>query len=101
MFMPTDGLAKLIILLVKLQGESNGAVKASKPAYLNSIMSLLVLVLNNHHIVRGERFSQRVFFRLFSGILCDYYDTGLAASDQNQEMMFIFAEKFLVLQPFH
>jgi CCR4-NOT transcription complex subunit 1 len=101
MFMPTDGLAKLIILLVKLQGESNGAVKASKSAYLNSIMSLLVLVLNNHHIVRGEQFNQRVFFRLFSGILCEYYDNSLNTSEQNQEMMFIFAEKFLVLQPFY
>jgi CCR4-NOT transcription complex subunit 1 len=101
MFMPTDGLAKLIILLVKLQGESNGAVKASKSAYLNSIMSLLVLVLNNHHIVRGEQFNQRVFFRLFSSILCEYYHNSLNTSDQNQEMMFIFAEKFLVLQPFH
>jgi CCR4-NOT transcription complex subunit 1 len=101
MFMPTDGLAKLIILLVKLQGEANGAVRASKAAYLSSIMSLLVLVLNNHHIVRGEQFNQRVFFRLFSSILCEYYDNGLTTSDQNQEMTFVFADKFLVLQPFH
>lgn len=96
-----DALAKLVVLLVKFQGESNGAVKASKPAYLNSILSLLVLVLNHHQVMRGEAFNQRVFFRLFSSILCEYSMSGLQRTEQHREMMFVFADKFISLQPKH
>ncbi|KAL1989410.1 hypothetical protein VTN96DRAFT_172 [Rasamsonia emersonii] len=98
-FLYIDALAKLVVLLVKFQGESTGAVKVSKSAYLNSILSLLVLVLNHHHVMRGEAFNQRVFFRLFSSILCEYALSGLQQSDQHQDMMFAFANKFLSLQP--
>ncbi|KAI9929149.1 hypothetical protein MW887_001553 [Aspergillus wentii] len=98
-FLYIDALAKLVILLVKFQGESTGAVKASKSAYLNSILSLLVLVLNHHHVMRGEAFNQRVFFRMFSSILCEYPMNELQHSDQHQSMMFAFANKFLSLQP--
>ncbi|OJJ51485.1 hypothetical protein ASPZODRAFT_393809 [Penicilliopsis zonata CBS 506.65] len=98
-FMYIDALAKLVVLLVKFQGESTGAVKANKPVYLNSVLSLLVLVLNHHQVMRGEAFNQRVFFRLFSGILCEYSMNGLQQSEHHQEMMLAFANKFLSLQP--
>ncbi|KAK2750994.1 hypothetical protein FQN57_000069 [Myotisia sp. PD_48] len=100
-FLYIDALAKLVILLVKFQGESSGAVKASKPVYLNSILSLLVLVLNHHQVMRGDTFNQRVFFRLFSSILCEYAASGLAESEQHKDMMIVFADKFLSLQPKH
>lgn len=98
-----DALAKLVILLVKYQGESEGPVKRSKPAYLNSILSLIVLVLNHHHVIRGERFNQKLFFRLFSTILCDYHMMHVRSSDaeQDQEMMLVFGNVFLTLQPVH
>jgi CCR4-NOT transcription complex subunit 1 len=94
-----DALAKLVVLLVKFQGETAGAPTASKSVYFNSILSLLVLVLNHHHVMRGEAFNQRVFFRLFSSILCEYSMNDLQHSDQHQEMMFALANKFLSLQP--
>lgn len=96
-----DALAKLVVLLVKYQGEANGAVKASKPAYLNSILSLIVLVLNHHHVMRGEHFNQRVFFRLFSSILCEYNAVGRQGTDQDQEIMLVFANRFLGLRPLY
>jgi CCR4-NOT transcription complex subunit 1 len=96
-----DALAKLIVLLVKYQGEANGAVKGNKPAYLNSILALIVLVLNHHHVMRGERFNQRVFFRLFSSVLCEYHAIGRQGPDQDHEMMLVFANIFLVLQPLY
>ncbi|WEW55069.1 CCR4-NOT core subunit cdc39 [Emydomyces testavorans] len=100
-FLYIDALAKLVILLVKFQGESDGAVKRSKPAYLNSILSLLVLVLNHHQVMRGDNFNQRVFFRLFSGILCEYAMNGLQHTEQHKEMMLVFSDKFMSLQPKH
>lgn len=98
-FLYIDALAKLVILLVKFQGESAGAVKANKSVYFNSILSLLVLVLNHHQVMRGEAFNQRVFFRMFSSMLCEYSMNGLQHTGQHQNMMFSFANKFLSLQP--
>ena len=98
-FLYIDALAKLVILLVKFQGESAGAVKANKSVYFNSILSLLVLVLNHHQVMRGEAFNQRVFFRLFSSVLCEYSLNGLQYTDQHRDMMFAVANKFLSLQP--
>lgn len=98
-FLYIDALAKLAVLLVKFQGESTGAAKANKPSYLNSVLSLLVLVLIHHQVMRGEAFRQRVFFRLFSSILCEYTMNGLQNSEAHKDMMFAFADKFLSLQP--
>jgi CCR4-NOT transcription complex subunit 1 len=98
-FLYIDALAKLVILLVRFQGENTGAVKANKATYFSSIMSLLVLVLNNHQVMRGEAFNQRVFFRLFSSILCEYSMNGLQHNEQHQGMIFALANKFLSFQP--
>ncbi|PLN79875.1 Ccr4-Not transcription complex subunit [Aspergillus taichungensis] len=98
-FLHVDALAKLVILLVKFQTESTESAKTNKSEYFNSILSLLVLVLNHHHTMRGEAFNQRVFFRLFSSILCEYSLNGLQNSEQHQAMMFALASKFLSLQP--
>ncbi|KMP07790.1 general negative regulator of transcription subunit 1 [Coccidioides immitis RMSCC 2394] len=100
-FLYIDALAKLVVLLVKFQGDGDGAVKKSKPSYLNSILSLLVLVLNHHQVMRGDNFNQRVFFRLFSGILCEYAMSGLQQREEHKEMMRVFSDKFLSLQPKH
>ncbi|RDW86405.1 CCR4-NOT core subunit CDC39 [Aspergillus mulundensis] len=98
-FLYIDALAKLVVLLVKFQGEGTGPMKTSKSAYFNSILSVLLLVLNHHQVMRGEAFNQRVFFRLFSSILCEYSMSGLQHSDQHQEMMFTLSNKLLSLQP--
>ncbi|KAJ6180807.1 hypothetical protein N7519_011268 [Penicillium mononematosum] len=98
-FLYIDALAKLVILLIRFQGESAGAVKANKATYFNSILSLLVLVLNHHQVMRGEAFNQRVFFRLFSSILCEYSMNGLQHTEQHQGMIFALANKFLSFQP--
>lgn len=96
-----DCLAKLIVLLVKNQGEAAGAVRGNKPAYMNSILSLLTLILNSHHVMRGERFNQRVFFRLFSSILCEWHDLAREGYAQDRDMMLVFADIFLMLEPRH
>ncbi|KAL8732911.1 MAG: hypothetical protein Q9166_002512 [cf. Caloplaca sp. 2 TL-2023] len=95
-YAPVDGLAKLIVLLVKHQGEADGAVKASKAGYMDSLLSLVILILNNHHVMRGEQFNQRVFFRLFSSVLCEWNDL---ARQHDREMILVFADAFLMLQP--
>ncbi len=94
-----DCLAKLIVLLVKNQGETDGAVRGCKAAYMNSILSIVALIFNNHHVIRGELFNQRVFFRLYSSILCDWHDFAREDYTQDRDMILVFADNFLILEP--
>lgn len=97
----TDSLAKLVVFLVLNQGEADGAVKADKAAYMDSILSIIVLILNNHHVMRGEQFNQRVFFRLFSSIMCEWHDLGWENYAQDRDMILVFAENLLAVEPRH
>ena len=99
-FFDVDALAKLIVLLVKNQGESIGSVQGNKAAYMNSILSLLVLILNNHHVMRGEQFNQRLFFRLFSSTFYYWHDLARGRNAQeDREMILVFAGILLLLDP--
>ena len=100
-FLLTDALARLIVLLVKFQGEATGAVEMRKVAYLSSILSVVVLVQNHHQVMRGDRFNQRVFFRLYSSLLCEYSVNNLQNMPEHQDMMLAFGDTFLALQPAH
>jgi len=100
-FFKCDSLARLIVLLVRNQGESNGAVRRNKAAYMDSILSTIVLLVNHHQVTQGERFNQRVFFRLLSSILCDWHDFGREGYAEDRDMLLVFADNFLTLGPRH
>jgi CCR4-NOT transcription complex subunit 1 len=98
-FLVVDALAKLIVLLVKYQADTGADDVTSKAKYLSSILSLVVLDLNHHHVMQGEHFNQRVFFRLFSSILCEYNSLHQHFADQHKHIMIAFANTFLAMQP--
>ena len=100
-FFKIDWLARLIVLLVKNQGEYNGSVKRDNVAYMDSILTILTLIINNHHVMQGERFNQRGFFRLLSSILCDWHDFGSEGDASDRDMLLVFADNFLMLTPYH
>ncbi|RFU35374.1 hypothetical protein B7463_g978, partial [Scytalidium lignicola] len=98
-YIPADSLAKLIVMLVKGL-EREGEVKGDKAAYLKSILSLVVLVLNHHHLVRGEHFNQRVFSRLLSSMLCEFQFIADELEDsERQQIILVIARVFLDLRP--
>ena len=67
-YKPIEALVRMIIIFLKShEDESDG--KSARTAFMDSILALGVLVLNNHHVKRGEMFNQRVFFRFFSLLL--------------------------------
>jgi len=98
-FSKTDALALLVILLVKYQGEENGAVKLSKAAYLESILLLVVLVVHNHQEIRGVNFNQRVFTRLFGSMLHNYAELRFQNSPEHVSFMLAFSKTMKALQP--
>jgi CCR4-NOT transcription complex subunit 1 len=98
----TDGLAKLIVHLLKHQGAHEHEIKSDKAAYLESVLSLIVLVLNQHHVMRGEAFNQKVFFRLFSTVLCELASGPEDFAEADRQRMFLkLGETFLTLNPSH
>lgn len=98
-FIPTDALAKLIVMLIRRR-EQEGEVKVDKAAFLKSIMSLIVLVLNHHHVMRGEQFNEKVFFRLFSMLLSEIGNSGDELSEaDHQEIVLVFAKILLDVRP--
>ena len=100
-YFPTDCIARFIVFLVGNHGDNHGVVKAEKAAFMDSILSIVVLLLNNHHIVRGEQFNQRVFFRLFSSILCEWHEFGREGYEQDRDIVLTFAETLLAIEPRH
>ena len=100
-FSKVDWLARLIVVAVKHQGETNGSVTRNKVAYMDSILAILTLIINNHHVMQGERFNQRGFFRLLSSILCDWHDFGREGNASDRDMLVVFANSFLMLTPHH
>ena len=98
-FFKIDCLSKLIVLLVRNQGETDGAVRLDKAKYMNSILAVINLIMNNHFVTRGERFNQRVFFRLLSSILSCWHDLGREGHDQDRDMLMVFADNFLMSTP--
>lgn len=100
-FSKVDWLARLIVVLVRSQGQVNGTAQGNKAAYMDSLLSLIILVMNNHHVERGEHFNQRAFFRLFSSILCDWHDFAREGHAQDRDMLLVFADNFLTLSPRH
>jgi CCR4-NOT transcription complex subunit 1 len=100
-YIPIDALAKLITTLVKGH-DQEGEVKNDKAAYLKLTLSIVVLVLNHHHVMRGEHFNQRVFFRLFSVMLCEFATYSDELSElERQEILLVFASKLIDLRPSH
>ncbi|PQE06470.1 hypothetical protein CJF32_00002382 [Rutstroemia sp. NJR-2017a WRK4] len=98
-YVPIDALAKLVSLLVKGY-EREGEVKPNRAAFLESILSVITLVLNHHHVMRGESFNQKVFTRLLSSMLCHLNNFAEELTDEeNNQIIITFADKLVKLQP--
>ncbi|KAH8917964.1 Not1-domain-containing protein, partial [Atractiella rhizophila] len=69
-FLSVDAFAKLIALMIKYQVDAGGNDhNRAKTHYLQKILSIVMLVLSNHHEDLGQHFQQKPFFRFFSSLL--------------------------------
>ncbi|KAL2127631.1 hypothetical protein VTI74DRAFT_10380 [Chaetomium olivicolor] len=99
-YQPIEALVKMIIIFVKSHQDSEDKEQASGVAFLDSILALGVLVLNNHHVKRGENFNQRVFFRFLSLILHEVTDlAGHLPESDYQQIILKFAARLYDLRP--
>lgn len=77
-FQPIDALSKLIVLLVKYNGDAG----AAKVHYLSKVVSIVTLVIAHAHEEQGADFYQKPFFRFFSSLFSDLHtlETNLQSS---------------------
>lgn len=101
-YIATDGLAKLIIAFFKVQPEEEAQdSQSARVSFLNSVWALAVMVLNHHHVKRGEHFNQRVFYRFFSALLHEVSTLSEQLSDlAKAQIVLKFAARLNDLGPF-
>lgn len=99
-YVAVDALAKLIIVMVIHQAPVDGDIQPNKAKSLEGIVRLVILVMNEHHNKQRERWNGRVYFRLFSTLLCEIHDhRDLLTLKQMKEMNEVFATALLIMQP--
>ncbi|KID92846.1 CCR4-Not complex component, Not1 [Metarhizium guizhouense ARSEF 977] len=95
-YVMVDALAKLISMFISMNEDAS----TSRASFLDSVLVLITLVLNHHHVKRGEQLNQRVFFRLLSMLLHEVHNESENLSEQEQRnMMLKFAARFNDLGP--
>lgn len=90
-----DALATLISIFINVFKTAG-----SRSEFLDSILALITLVLNHHHVKRGDLFNQRVFFRLLSTLLHQVLAVVEDVTDEERnDMLVSFARRFAALGP--
>lgn len=99
-YLYTDALAKLIAYLLVFRGQAEGGAPINRAKSLDAILRVIALLMNDQQTKQRERWSRRVYFRLFSSLLCEI--RGLRqhlGPQQEQELTMRFAKFLLVIQP--
>ncbi|KAK2591660.1 CCR4-NOT core subunit cdc39 [Conoideocrella luteorostrata] len=89
-----DAVSKLISVFMNVQDE------VSRASFLDSVLVLVTLIINHHHVKRGENWSQRVFIRLISMLIHEVYlNSGDASEEEQRNMMLKIASRLHGLGP--
>ncbi|KAI6918587.1 Not1-domain-containing protein, partial [Hortaea werneckii] len=99
-YVEIDALAALIRYLVIHQSAIDGQPQPNKAKSLQAILSLMVLIIHDHHNKEQSRFYGRLYFRLFSSLLCELWASRSSISAEQEPAVFqAFADALLCLQP--
>ncbi|KAI7643560.1 hypothetical protein KC318_g21069, partial [Hortaea werneckii] len=99
-YIEIDALAALIRYLVIHQSALDGQPQPNKAKSLQAILSLVVLIIHDHHNKEQSRFYGRLYFRLFSSLLCELWASRASISAEQEPAVFqAFADALLCLQP--
>ena len=94
-----DALAKLISIFASLLHADDPTTCVS---FLSATFIFITLVLNHHHLKRGEHFNQRAFFRLFSVLMHDIHSLSEDMSErESREVLLLIAARLDHLGPRH
>ncbi|KAL6917968.1 hypothetical protein ACHAPO_000226 [Fusarium lateritium] len=95
-YVMVDALSKLIGTFIGMGFEPT----STRPAFIDSVLSLVELILTNHHVKRGEELNQRVFFRLLSMLFYEIQTISEAlAEDERREVLIKMAVRLNKIGP--
>ncbi|KAI1827358.1 Not1-domain-containing protein [Xylaria intraflava] len=99
-FASVDALAKMIEMFAKNSAADMEEQRDGPVPVFRAVFAVIAVVLNHHHVTRGEQFNGRVFFRLFT-MLMHAIDTIFVEDLQpyRKDTMLDLAETFLRLGP--
>jgi CCR4-NOT transcription complex subunit 1 len=99
-YLAVDALARLIAMFVRMHPDADVGGKDSPPAFLESTVAFIALLLHHHHLKRGDHFNQRAFYRLLSMTLHEVsrMTDHLSATDR-RDMMVGFAASLVEMGP--
>lgn len=97
-YVAIDALAKLISLFITMH--SNESAASSRAGFLDSVLALITLIINHHHVRRGVHMTQRPFYRLLSVLLHEVHAISEDVPEEDgQAMVLKFARRFASLGP--
>ena len=94
-----DALAKLMALMLVFQSSTESKDIPSTVGSLDAVLRLIILIMNDHHHKRGELFQGRMYFRLFSSLLCELHAARAQLTNQGDDISHVFATAIEILQP--
>ncbi|EMC92891.1 hypothetical protein BAUCODRAFT_159617 [Baudoinia panamericana UAMH 10762] len=96
-----DAFARLVAYSVLYHSPINGEAPHDKARVLGGVIALIVMVMADHHNKQRERWNSRIYFRLFSSLLCELNDKRHSMSPAEQQAMSqeTFGKVLLLLQP--
>lgn len=102
-YVQVDALAKLMAYMVVYQSGVDGDGPTSKVAKsLDALIRLMILVMSDYHNKQREHWNGRLYFRLFSSLLCELHAVRqYVTPEQEQEVTQVFGLAFQIVQPRH
>ena len=97
-YVKIDALSKMMAYLVTCQSAASAA-DGSRAKSLDSIVRLVILIMNDYQNKQRDRFNARFFFRLFSTLICEVHALNRAQPQQEFELSQVFAIALQTLQP--
>ncbi|KAI9468493.1 MAG: CCR4-Not complex component, Not1-domain-containing protein [Benjaminiella poitrasii] len=97
-YQPMDALSKLIVCLIQVS-MTEGQMDAV--AHFTRALSVTVLIISQHHEMRGQHFDQRPFLRLFTCILSDLHTVEQSIQPLYLPLLTAFSNTLYTLQPKH
>ncbi|CAM0140611.1 CCR4-NOT core subunit cdc39, variant 2 [Umbelopsis sp. WA50703] len=101
-YQPIDAFAKLVVLILKMQVENAKGEADSAPVdQFTRVLSIIVLVLAQHHEHRRQQFNQKPFLRIFSSFLSEISQNEQALQSIHFQLLEALGNTFFALQPFY
>ncbi|KAK3994594.1 CCR4-Not complex component, Not1-domain-containing protein [Cladorrhinum sp. PSN332] len=95
-----DALVKLVGTNLLQRFAQDKEAESSHIGLFDTFVVMAVLVLNDHHVRRGDTFNQRVFFRFFSALLHEMATISERIPEAaSQKMLLKFSEHLYNLRP--